>query len=106
MAYSHVVDERDRLRAQVDELIDNSVRLSRRQLDMPETPKPIPAPEQAPQIPDDMEEMIGYFESEAVRVGLREQLRTRMSDPRETWDNLRRELKRQLGPVESEEQVV
>lgn len=102
LAYELVLEERDRLRAQVDEILDLNARLSRRSLNLPEQPRP-PRPAPVPvEVPDDIEELLEGFGSEAVRAGVRAQLLARMQDPRESWDRLRSELVRQLPEPEEE----
>lgn len=101
LAYELVVEERDRLRGQVDELLDHSARLSRRSLDMPEQPRGPNKRAERVVIPEEIEEIIAGFDSEAVRVGIREQIRVRrVADPDEPWHSIERELARQVGPVD------
>lgn len=104
LAFELVADERDRLRLQNDQLIDATQRLSRRQLGMPETPKPgtpMP-PKEPPTIPAEIEEIISMFESEGVRVTLRQQCQARVIRG-STWEQLRTELLRQVGPIDEPE---
>ena len=106
LAYELVTDERDRLRAQVDGLLDQTARLARRSLNLPERP---PALHEAKpiEVPGEVEEIIERFASEAVRDALRAQCIARMrSDRTETWGRIRAELLRQIGPEEVEVEEV
>lgn len=105
LALELVREERDRLRLLNDKLIEATERLARRQAGMSELPRqPSPVPKKREPIPDRIEEVIGLFASEAVRVNLREQLHIRRAHG-DSWEMLEQELLRQTGPVAEPEPV-
>lgn len=77
LAYELVLDERNRLRAQNDSLVDALGRIGRAKSGLPESVRPAPEPQaQRPvELPDSIEVLIQGFASEAIRDSLREQAR-------------------------------
>lgn len=83
--------------AQNTKMLDELLRIRRREAGMPEQPRSAPRPAAQGQvmIPDEIEEIICQFSSEGVRVVLREQYRLRVANG-STSTQLQSELVRQL----------
>ncbi len=96
LAYDVVVEQNTKM-------LDELLKIRRREAGMPEHPRPAPRPEaQEPaEIPDEVEELICEFQSEGVRVILREQYCIRVANG-STPEKLYSELMRQLGGPEEE----
>tara|TARA_Y100000310_G_scaffold273098_1_gene288399 strand:- start:12245 stop:12580 length:336 start_codon:yes stop_codon:yes gene_type:complete len=93
-AYDLVVEQNTKM-------LDELLRLRRREAGMPEQPRPDPRPEaqQPAEIPDEIEALINEFQSEGVRVVLREQYRIRVANGA-TPEKLHGELLRQIDEPE------
>jgi hypothetical protein len=96
-AYDIVVEQNTKM-------LDELLKIRRREAGMTEHPRAAPRPEaQEPaEIPDEFEEVLLGFSSEAVRNGLREQYRIRVANG-STPEKLYSELVRQVGPEEEVE---
>lgn len=95
-AYDLVVEQNTKM-------LDELLKIRRREAGMPEHPRPEPRPEaQEPvDIPDEIEELIMDFQSEGVRVVLRDQYRIRRANG-STPEKLYSELLRQVDDPEEE----
>ena len=80
-AFDMILDERDRLRAQNDELVDSLQRVTRFRTGMPELPRtPRPEAQRPVTIPPDIMAIIDGFGSEANKRNLEIQVRGMHSD--------------------------
>lgn len=97
-AYELVVEERALLREQLSEARAQIARYINRDMGISDTPRPqYPPQAQRPAaIPPDLERLIGGFQSEALRVAIRDQCRMRYADG-SNWDEITSEVNRQLG---------
>ena len=85
-----VTDERNRLREQVDRLLDHVTRMERVEAGVPELP---PQPrKQIPPIPAELMAMIQEFDSPSYRLDLEKRAQRRYSKDG-TWDNVIREMR-------------
>ena len=93
----------DLVAEQNTKMLDELLRIRRREAGMPELPRAFrPEAQQPVEIPDEVEALILQFSSEAVRTGVRDQYRIRMANGA-TPGQLHAELLRQVDdPVEEE----
>ena len=97
LAYDLVVEQNSKM-------LDELLKIRRREAGMPEQPRPSPRLEaQGPiDIPDEVEDLISGLQSESLRNGLREQYRIRIANGA-TPERLYSELSRQLDEPEEGE---
>ena len=74
-AYDLLMEERDRLREQNDELLGTYTRIQRVRSGLRETPKPQPRKVETEKIPAEIEEIVRGFSSFAHRTNIRDQIR-------------------------------
>ena len=94
-AYDLLINERDRMREQVDDLQDHVQRITRRQEGMTESPREAKRPIEA--IPPELEAIIMRFGSEQTRTDMRNQARISRHRDARAWSEITAELEESLA---------
>jgi len=95
-AFDLLLDERDRLRAKNDELVDGLMRVDRVRHGMKEVPRDSRPADKLESIPDDIRAMYEGFQSAAHRSEISRQVR-QMRSCGTPWPEIGRALEVQLG---------